>query len=238
MKAFLRHPRVQAVLGWMLGTYFQLIRRTTRWQHEGLDAVRPILASEQGALTLLWHGRIPIWMGMGEVWLGREKRGCLVSPSADGEFLALALERAGYPSIRMSSAKKGDAAKARAAVAGFRESMVLVNDGGVLLVTPDGPRGPNEVMAPGALQIAKRTGAAVFLTGLAVSPAMRLEDQWDLAMIGWPFGRGAVVWDGPHYVAAVADEAEIESLIQDWSARLSAATRRAETLVAQQSVST
>lgn len=238
MKAFLRHPRVQAVLGWMLGTYFQLIRRTTSWQHEGLDAVRPILASEQGALTLLWHGRIPIWMGMGQVWLAREKRGCLVSPSADGEFLALALERAGYPSIRMSSAKKGDAAKARAAVAGFRESMVLVNDGGVLLVTPDGPRGPNEVMAPGALQIAKRTGAAVFLTGLAVSPAMRLEDQWDLAMIGWPFGRGAVVWDGPHYVAADADEAEIESLIQDWSARLSAATRRAETLVAQQSVST
>ena len=114
MKAFLRHPRVQAVLGWMLGTYFQLIRRTTRWQHEGLDAVRPILASEQGALTLLWHGRIPIWMGMGQVWLAREKRGCLVSPSADGEFLALALERAGYPSIRMSSAKKGDAAKARA----------------------------------------------------------------------------------------------------------------------------
>ena len=234
MKTFLRHRVVQAVLGWILGTYFQLIRRTTRWQHEGLAAVQPILAGEQGVLTLLWHGRIPIWMGMGEVWLARAKRGCLVSPSADGAFLAMALGRAGYPSIRMSSAKKGDTAKARAAVAGFREAMNLVNGGGVLLVTPDGPRGPNEVMAPGALQIAKRTGAPVFLTGLAVSPAMRLEDQWDRAMIGWPFGRGAVVWDGPHYVAADADETVIEGLIDDWSARLSAATRRAEALVAQQ----
>lgn len=234
MKAFLRHPRVQAFLGWILGSYFQLIRRTTRWQHEGLEGVRPILASQQGALTLLWHGRIPIWMGMGEVWLAREKRGCLVSPSADGEFLAMALARAGYPSIRMSSAKKGDAAKARAAVAGFREAMNLVNDGGVLLVTPDGPRGPNEVIAPGALQIAKRTGAPVFLTGLAVSPAMRLEDQWDRAMIGWPFGRGAVVWDGPHYVAADADEVAIAGLISDWSQRLSTATRRAEALVGSQ----
>jgi hypothetical protein len=46
-----------------------------------------------------------------------------------------------------------------------------------------------------------------------------------------PFGRGAVVWDGPLFVRKDAAEAEIATLIADWSTRLSAATRRAEALV-------
>ena len=40
-------------------------------------------------------------------------------------------------------------------VAAFREAMKLVGDGGVLIVTPDGPRGPNEVMAPVRLEIGR-----------------------------------------------------------------------------------
>jgi len=50
-------------------------------------------------------------------------------------------------------------------------------------------------------------------------------------MFAAPFGRGAVVWEGPLYVPGDADDAAIAGLIEDWSARLSAATRRAETLV-------
>jgi lysophospholipid acyltransferase (LPLAT)-like uncharacterized protein len=50
-------------------------------------------------------------------------------------------------------------------------------------------------------------------------------------MFAVPFGRGAVVWDGPLHVPADADDGAIEGLIADWSARLSAATRRAEALV-------
>jgi hypothetical protein len=40
-----------------------------------------------------------------------------------------------------------------------------------------------------------------------------------------------VVWDGPLYVPEDADEALIAKLITEGSARLSAATRRAEALV-------
>ena len=42
---------------------------------------------------------------------------------------------------------------------------------------------------------------------------------------------GAVVWDGPFYAPAEADEAQVAALCADWSARLSAATRKAEVLV-------
>jgi lysophospholipid acyltransferase (LPLAT)-like uncharacterized protein len=231
LKAFLRSDGVQGFLGWVLGTYLRLVLRTVRWRHENLACVEPVLADDAtGAIALFWHGRIPLCLATAPQWWRKRTR-CLVSPSADGEFIARALDMSGFPAIRVSSAKKGDATKARQAVAAIREATTWVKDGGALVVTPDGPRGPNEVIAAGSLQIARRSGQPVFLMGIAANPAWQLADTWDKVMFAAPFGRGAVVWEGPLHVPADADEAVIAGLIADWSARLSAATRRAEALV-------
>lgn len=230
MKALLRSDGVQALLGWLLGTYLRVVLRTVRWRHENVACVEPTLAGGSGAIALFWHGRIPLCLATAPQWW-RMKTRCLVSPSADGEFIARALDMSGFPAIRASSAKKGDAAKARAAVAAIREATTWVKGGGALVVTPDGPRGPNEVIAPGALQIAKRSGQPIYLMGIAAHPAWQAQSTWDKVMFAAPFGRGAVVWDGPLHVPADADADAIAGLIADWSARLSAATRRAEALV-------
>lgn len=231
MKKLLRSDGVQAFLGWLLGTYLRLVLRTIRWRHENVEAVEPVLVDDaKGAIALFWHGRIPLCMATAPQWW-RKRTKCLISPSADGEFIARALDMSGFPAIRVSSAKKGDAAKARQAVAAIREATNWVKAGGALVVTPDGPRGPNEVIAAGSLQIAKRSGQAVYLMGIAASPATQMRSTWDKVMWAAPFGRGAVVWDGPLYVPADADDRAIEGLIVAWSARLSAATRRAEAIV-------
>jgi lysophospholipid acyltransferase (LPLAT)-like uncharacterized protein len=229
VKKLLRSDAVQAFLGWVLGTYIRLILNTVRWRHENVACVEPVLAGESGAIALFWHGRIPLCLATAPQWWRKRTR-AFVSPSADGEFIAQALAMAGFPAIRVSSAKKGDSAKARQAVAAIREAVTWVAGGGALVVTPDGPRGPNEVIAPGALQIAKRSGQPVFLMGIAANPAFQA-DTWDKVMFGLPFGRGAVVWEGPLHVPADADDATFAGLLADWSARLSAATRRAEVLV-------
>jgi lysophospholipid acyltransferase (LPLAT)-like uncharacterized protein len=226
LKALLRSDGVQAALGWVLGTYLRLVLRTVRWRHVNLECVEPVLAGPSGAIALFWHGRIPLCLATAPQWWRKRTR-ALVSPSADGEFIAQALAMSGFPAIRISSAKKGDSAKARQAVAALREAVSWVTGGGALVVTPDGPRGPNEVIAPGALQIARRSGQPVFLMGIAAHPAWRL-DTWDRVMFAVPFGRGAVVWEGPLQVPGDADEGQIQALIEDWSARLSAATREAE----------
>ncbi len=229
MKGLLRHRAVQTLLGWLLGGYIRMILATVRWRHENLDCVEPVLAGQAGAVALFWHGRIPLCLAIAPQWW-RKRTKALISPSADGEFIARALAMARFPAIRISTAKPGDTAKARQAVAAFREAVAHVAGGGALVVTPDGPRGPGEVIAPGALQIARRSGQPVFLIGIAAAPAFQF-DTWDQVMFAAPFGRGAVVWDGPLYVPPQADEAAIAGLIADWSGRLSAATRRAEALV-------
>jgi len=229
LKNVLRNDRVQAALGWVLGTYLRVILRTVRWRHENVECVEPVLAGEAGAIALFWHGRIPLCLATAPQWWRKRTR-AFVSPSSDGQFIADALAMSGFPAIRISSAKKGDATKARQAVAAIREAVNWVAGGGALVVTPDGPRGPNEVIAPGALQIARRSGQPVFLMGIAANPALQLK-TWDKVMFAAPFGRGAVVWEGPLHVPADADDAAVAALIEDWSARLSAATRRAEALV-------
>jgi lysophospholipid acyltransferase (LPLAT)-like uncharacterized protein len=231
MKGLFRHPAVQAALGWTLGFYLRLVLATVRWRHENLACVEPVLDRDDvGAIALFWHGRVPLCLATAPQWWRKRTR-AFVSPSADGEFIARALAMSGFPAIRISSAKRGDTAKARQAVAAVREAVTWVAGGGALVVTPDGPRGPNEVIAPGALQIARRSGQPVFLMGIAAHPALQLK-TWDKVMFAAPFGRGAVVWDGPLHVPAGADEAALQGLIAAWSERLSAATRRAEALVA------
>lgn len=232
MKSLLRSDAVQGLLGRVLGAYLRLVLHTVRWTHENVAAVEPVLADDtKGAIALFWHGRIPLCLATAPQWW-RKRTKALISPSADGEFIARALAMSGFPAIRVSSAKPGDTAKMRQAVAAIREATQWVAGGGALVVTPDGPRGPNEIIAEGALQIAKRSGQPVFLMGVAASPATQMQSTWDKVMWAAPFGRGAVVWDGPLYVPADAGAEEIARLIAEWSTRLSAATRRAEDQVA------
>jgi lysophospholipid acyltransferase (LPLAT)-like uncharacterized protein len=211
LKKLLRSDAVQNLLGWLLGVYIRLILHTVRWRHVNLECVEPVLAGDAGAVALFWHGRIPLCLATAPQWW-RKNTKAMISPSSDGQFIATALEMAGFPSVRISSAKPGDTAKARQAVAAFREAINHVAAGGALVVTPDGPRGPNEVIAPGALQIAKRSKQPVFLMGIAANPAIQL-NGWDKIMFAAPFGRGAVVWDGPLHVPDGIDEAGSEALL-------------------------
>jgi len=230
LKKLLRSDAVQWLLGFLLGGYIRLILATVRWRHENVECVEPVLTGDSGAIALFWHGRIPLCLATAPQWW-RKRTKALISRSSDGQFIAQALAMAGFQGIRISSAKPGDSAKVRQAVVAIREAVNHVAQGGALIVTPDGPRGPNEIIAPGALQIARRSGQPLFLMGIAARPAMQL-NTWDRFMFAAPFGRGAVVWEGPFHVPADADDAAITELIADWSARLSGATRRAEALVA------
>ena len=60
MKDLFRRPGVQAVLGWLLATYLQLILKTVRWRHVDDACLEPFLTDRTGLLALMWHGRIPL----------------------------------------------------------------------------------------------------------------------------------------------------------------------------------
>jgi lysophospholipid acyltransferase (LPLAT)-like uncharacterized protein len=77
-----------------------------------------------------------------------------------------------------------------------------VESGRSAAVTPDGPRGPAHVFAPGAVIAAQRTGVPIIPIRVSASSAWRLK-SWDRFLIPKPFARVDI-----HYGALTAVQAD------------------------------
>jgi hypothetical protein len=226
VKALFRSPAVQGALAVLLAAWLRFCHATTRWTWENREAAERVWDAGGPVVVCFWHSRIAFAPAAWKRGRAQDPR-ALISLSPDGEFIARAVSKLGFPAIRGSSTKGSDKAKAKGGAAAFREVLRWLHKGGGIAITPDGPRGPAEQMAEGAIMLARVSGAPVLLLGLAGRPVKRL-GSWDKAVVPLPFGRGAIVWDGPLHAPS---EADLELLRRDWAARLSAATERAEALV-------
>jgi lysophospholipid acyltransferase (LPLAT)-like uncharacterized protein len=227
VKRWLRRPWVQAILGWLIAAYVELVIATLRWRREIAAPARAALEGPDGLIALFWHSRIVPAIACRPI-LKDKPRTVMISLSPDGEFIALAAERLRIPTIRGSTGRGGKATKGGAVA--LLQAMQVLGAGGVMILTPDGPRGPSEVMQLGPLQMARASGRPAVLMGLAVRPAIRL-GSWDRGLVPLPFGRGALVLDGALSIAADADGEALEAARGVWEANLRAAQARAEALL-------
>ncbi len=230
MKRLFRSPAVQAALAWLFAAYLKVALSTIRWRQEHRQVAEQVWDAKGGVLVCFWHGRIALSPACWPLDRAQEPR-ALISLSPDGQFIAGAVARLGFPAIRGSSAKKSDPAKAKGGATAFRDTLRWIAKGGGVAITPDGPRGPAEQMAEGTPLLAKASGTPVLFVGLAAKPCLRLK-SWDAAVVPLPFARGTIVWDKADAVARDTDEAGLKVLNRAWAARLSAATRRAEAMLA------
>jgi len=228
VKNFFRSAPVQSVLGWLVAAYIELIIATVRWRIENRAPVDEAVSAPGGLIALFWHGRIA--QGMACRPLLRDKpRRVMISLSPDGRFIAKAAERLKIPPVRGSTGREGGAGKGGAKA--FREALTFIRAGGVMILTPDGPRGPREELPIGPVQMARAAGCPVFIMSLAATPALAL-GSWDRARIPLPFARGQVVLEGPLHLPANPDAEALETARADWQARMRAGQARAEVLLA------
>lgn len=229
MKSLFRSPAVQGAMAVLLAAYLKACYRTLRWTVENAEAAERVWAGDRPVLVFFWHSRITL-----APWSWPLKRAhdirALVSLSRDGEFIADAMQRLGFPAIRGSAAKKTDPQKAKGGAAAFRDILRWLKGRRAFAVTPDGPRGPAEVFAEGPPMMSRMTGAEVLFIGAACEPCITL-NSWDKGVIPLPFARAAIVWGEAPAAPADADAETLERLRQEWAERLSAATRRAEAVV-------
>jgi lysophospholipid acyltransferase (LPLAT)-like uncharacterized protein len=225
VKRLWRLPALQGLLAAVTWGYLELVIATMRWRVVNFEAARPVLESPGGGMVLFWHGRLTQAIGCRRLLAAKPRR-VMISLSHDGEFIARAVARLGIPAIRGSTGR-ADRALAKGGGTAFRQAVEFVLGGGILLITPDGPRGPREVLPTGPVRLARATACPVFFMGLAARPAIALA-SWDLARIPLPFARGCVVIDGPHELAPDAHAGEIEASRQAWEARMTAAQGEAE----------
>ena len=172
---------------------------TWRIRATNSDAIRGLRAQRQPFIFAFWHGQmLPL------LWVHRGERvRILISDHRDGEIVARIAERLGYQTIRGSSTRGA----ARALLGLVRE----LETGTEVAVTPDGPRGPAQQFASGALVAAQRSGAPIVAVGVAAPNAWHLR-SWDRFTIPKPFSRINVAYSTPTTVNATSPrDAEAEA---------------------------
>ena len=219
----LRNPAVQSILVWALAQWMRFCFATIRWTHENQQVAEEVWKQGGGVLAVFWHSRIALSPACWPLDRATPAK-ALISLSADGEFIAKAVARQGFPAVRGSSANKDKADRAKGGSQALRDGLRQLKAGG-LAITPDGPRGPARRMAEGLPVMAKLSGAPALFIGMSCNPAIRL-NSWDRALLPLPFGRGAIVWDLARYPAG----GDLEAVTADWTRRLDAVEARADAL--------
>ncbi len=167
---------------------------------------RAVRAKGQPVIYTFWHGTmLPL------LWQHRKERvAILISEHGDGEIIARIAHSLGYHSVRGSTSRRGE----RAILGTARE----LEGGRDVAFTPDGPRGPRESFAPGALIVSQRTGAPLVLITVDAPSAWRLT-SWDRFLIPKPFARVTIAYEDPLRVEA-PDARAAAAQAPLWQARL------------------
>ena len=170
-------------------------------------AVAPLWAARAPLIYAMWHGRLLLLPYL----YGHRGAHVLTSRSRDGELVARWIRHFGLDPVRGSSTRGGaDAVRllARAIRAG-RE----------VVVVPDGPRGPREVLKPGVIALARLSGAPIVPTAVGASREWRLR-SWDEFRIPRPFARCVVRFGEPIHVSRAAGRAGEEAARKEVEAAL------------------
>jgi len=222
LKRLIRHTAVQAALARLISLYLRSVTLTTRWRMVGTEHALPF--ADRPVILAFWHERLPLaaigWRRLSRLWPGRggaRRAQVLISRHRDGRLIAAAVAAHGIDVVHASSSKGG--------ATGLRMMLRVLGEGGVVGITPDGPRGPARVAAPGVAQVAALAGVPILPCAAATS-RMRLARSWDRMRFPLPFARGIAVIGAP--IAVARDN--LEASLPDIAAALTAAADEADRL--------
>lgn len=208
LKALLGNPILQFVMGRTIGLYMLLVGATTRWTRLNRAAVEAAWASgEARFVCCIWHGRFVQVHMLWRFGRRRPRAKFLISRSREGAIVAQASQTVGADVIRGSAAKRG---QQKGGLEATLEIKRHIESGGIVGITPDGPRGPRMHARMGPVQIARMTQTPLLPLAWSVRPCI-VTKSWDRFMLPLPFGRGALIWGDPIPPPGPnADDAEME----------------------------
>ncbi len=164
----------------------RLLLMTCKWEVEGLDCFCN-LASKEKCLLLFWHNRLAIAPFILTTLAPQFTYTAFVSNSRDGDILSKVIHsfKCGK-TIRVSHNNRHQALRTL-----IRH---LKNENDVIVITPDGPRGPCYEMKPGAAFAAAESGAHVVPFNWTASKYWCL-NTWDALRLPRPFSKIKITFE-------------------------------------------
>lgn len=215
-----------ACLSTLIGGYVRLTLATTRWKFDGAEHLADLEQSPRGFVIAFWHAQLMLFPAVRNQ-TGRRAY-MLASASRDGEIIARAIAPYGVTFIRGSAANPRKTAENKSGASAILQMVAALDEGGVIGMTPDGPRGPARRVQPGIIRLAARANVPI-LPVAAASRRCRTLNTWDGFQLAYPFSTGAFVAEPPIRPGDIPEGTQ-EATQEALAAALNAASRRAAAL--------
>lgn len=180
--------RTPVVVVYLYRAAMRLLLSTCRWQIKGLPFLEE--AALRGKCSLiLWHDRLLLLAPALMRSAPQFHYVAAVSNSSEGRLLERLAHSYNHSALRIPHDKKS---------AALKQIVQLLREGEkILILTPDGPKGPRRHIKPGIAFAALYTGATVVPMTWKASRCWHLR-TWDQLAIPKPFSRIEVVFGCPH----------------------------------------
>ncbi len=168
----------------LIGGVMKLLYRTCSVEIRHPEVWESVQREHGRIIVAFWHEALLL-----ALWVHRNiGQHTLTSLSFDGELAARACRCFGLYAVRGSSS--------RGALAAVRQMERVLEHGGTVGFTLDGPRGPRREAKAGAASLAIKTGVPIIPCALSAAPCWRLR-SWDRMMVPKPFSRIVCVYGAP-----------------------------------------
>jgi len=163
---------------------FWLWAKSCKWTILGEEKYKELRTKGKAVVLLIWHGKIFL------VPYFFRKRNImpLISPSEDGEIPARIMSGWGYKILRGSGS--------HAVIKVWNDMKQELNNGGEVIIIPDGPKGPNRVFKMGGIKLAHQTGAYLVPFSFSTSKKKNLK-SWDNFLMSKPFSKVVAIYGDP-----------------------------------------
>jgi lysophospholipid acyltransferase (LPLAT)-like uncharacterized protein len=211
------HPVLQKLAGLLGSSAIRWWMSTLDYQIAYYDrTVDPGLPECQGQkIYIFWHEYIlfPIYLR------GHCNLAMMLSRHRDAEILSHAAHHLGFDFVRGSTNRGG-----ATAIRGMLEK----SRGMHLTITPDGPRGPRRILAPGAIYLASKLRLPLVVMGFGHDRPWRIRSAWDHFAIPKPFSRARAVISPAIHVPPDLDRTAMENYREKIEQLLNRLTEEAE----------
>jgi len=165
----------------------QFLYGFNRWNVVGEENIKRLVDKKRSFIIVTWHGKV---LSVFKYFANKNYVG-LASKSNDGSLIVDVGIKMGYKFIRGSSGKGGSEA--------YKNMVKLLKGPSTqIIITPDGPTGPEHVPKAGAVRLARESGVPIIPVIGHVSKSWKFKN-WHTFYISKPFSKTKMVIGDPLY---------------------------------------
>jgi lysophospholipid acyltransferase (LPLAT)-like uncharacterized protein len=220
IRRLLKTNFVYCIVAFLAACYIRLVFITSRWDFRGSEIIESYSRAEKPFIACFWHGRLNM---MVYAWIRKDLPfQMLLSAHRDGQLISRTISYFGISSIVGSTGRDGTQA--------LRELIKILRGGNVVGMTPDGPRGPRQIVNPGIITLAKLAQVDIIPATFSTSRRYRLS-TWDRFHLALPFSRGIFLYGDPISPPEGNDPVEREEVRQRLERAMTELQNRADEAV-------